>query len=249
MNMKIELDLHTHTVLSGHAYSTVQEMAAEASRRGIKWLGITDHGPAIPGACHPIAFRNLYVIPKQMYGVNLMLGAELNIVDYDGRLDLDESYYDRLSHVVAGLHRLCYTAGTLTQNTDAVLGAMHNPRVNIISHPADGTATLDLEAIVRHSVATRTLLEVNNSSIRPDRGNKVARGLHAELLRLCRKHDVPVILGSDAHIAFSIADYTYLYPLLQETNFPAELVVNDDMRKFVDFCGLNPAFFATFACK
>ena len=36
--MKFTLDLHTHTVASGHAYSTVQEMAKAAADKGLKLL-------------------------------------------------------------------------------------------------------------------------------------------------------------------------------------------------------------------
>ena len=43
------LDLHTHTVASGHGYSTIQEMAAAAKEKGIRILGITEHGPSIEG--------------------------------------------------------------------------------------------------------------------------------------------------------------------------------------------------------
>ena len=39
--MKIELDVHTHTIASGHAFSTLQEMAQAAAGKGLKVLGIT----------------------------------------------------------------------------------------------------------------------------------------------------------------------------------------------------------------
>ena len=45
------LDVHTHTVVSGHAYSSLQEMARAAADKGIEVLGITEHGPSIPGTC------------------------------------------------------------------------------------------------------------------------------------------------------------------------------------------------------
>lgn len=47
--MKTLLDVHTHTVASGHAFSTLQEMAAAASEKGLKLLGITEHAPAYRG--------------------------------------------------------------------------------------------------------------------------------------------------------------------------------------------------------
>ena len=59
--MKPVLDLHTHTIMSGHAFSTLQEMVCAARDKGLEYLGISDHGPAVPGACDPIYFRNLYV--------------------------------------------------------------------------------------------------------------------------------------------------------------------------------------------
>jgi hypothetical protein len=39
------LDVHTHTIVSGHAFSTVNEMVAEAKSKGLKVYGITEHGP------------------------------------------------------------------------------------------------------------------------------------------------------------------------------------------------------------
>ena len=94
--MKIELDVHTHTIASGHAFSTLQEMAQAAAGKGLKVLGITEHSPGIPGTCHPIYFRNLHVVPRRMYGVELLLGAEINILDGKGNLDLDEDYMKML---------------------------------------------------------------------------------------------------------------------------------------------------------
>ena len=86
------LDVHTHTIVSGHAFSTLQEMVHQAAHLGLDILGITEHAPGIPGTCDPIYFRNIHVVPRQLEGVRLMLGAELNILDTEGHLDLDENY-------------------------------------------------------------------------------------------------------------------------------------------------------------
>ena len=115
--MKIELDVHTHTIASGHAFSTLQEMAQAAAGKGLKVLGITEHSPGIPGTCHPIYFRNLHVVPRRMYGVELLLGAEINILDGKGNLDLDEDYMKMLDIRIAGIHSLCYEYGTIEENT------------------------------------------------------------------------------------------------------------------------------------
>ena len=46
------MDLHTHTIASGHAYSTLQENIAAARERGLKFLGLSEHGPAAVSYTH-----------------------------------------------------------------------------------------------------------------------------------------------------------------------------------------------------
>lgn len=230
--MNIFLDVHTHTVASGHAFSTLQEMAKAAADKKLHLLGITEHTPGIPGSCAPIYFRNLHVVPRCLYGVELLLGAELNIIDYKGNMDLDESYFPYLDIKIAGIHSLCYTPGTREENTDAMIGAIRNPHIHIISHPGDGTALVDFEPIVRAAKEHRTLLEINNSSLKPIRHKATARENNLEILRLCKQYEVPVILGSDAHISFDIANYEYIYELLQLTEFPEQLILNDKVEMF-----------------
>lgn len=233
--MNIALDVHTHTIASGHAYSTLQEMAQAAAEKGLKILGITEHGPGIPGTCQPIYFRNLHVVPRMMYGVELMMGAELNILDFDGHIDLDEFYWRLMDLRIAGIHSQCFTCGTIEQNTSAMIGAIRHPFVQIISHPGDGTADLLFEPIVLEAKRTHTLLEINNSSLNPVRHKEKAKGNNLEILRLCKAYEVPIILGSDAHISFSIADYGHIYELLQQTAFPESLIVNDKPEFFKDY--------------
>ena len=86
------LDLHTHTIVSGHAYNTLYEMIHAASAKGLKLLGVTEHAPRIPGACHPFYFLNFKVIPRQIHGIRLLMGCELNIIDYEGNIDLEPRY-------------------------------------------------------------------------------------------------------------------------------------------------------------
>ena len=53
------LDLHTHTLVSGHAYCSLREMAKAAADKGLEVLGITEHAPAMPGTCHKYYFENV----------------------------------------------------------------------------------------------------------------------------------------------------------------------------------------------
>ena len=230
--MKIELDMHTHTLASGHAFSTIQEMAKAGAEKGLKLLGITEHTPGIPGTCDPIYFRNLHVVPRQMYGIELMLGAEINILDGRGNMDADDDLMRRLDIRIAGIHSLCYEHGTKEENTSGMVQAIRHPYIQIISHPGDGTAALDFEPMVLASKECGTLLEINNSSLKPTRNKVDARDNNLEILRLCKRYEVPVILGSDAHISFDIANYEHLYALLQETEFPEALIVNRSVELF-----------------
>lgn len=233
--MKTQLDVHTHTVASGHAYSSLQEMAQAAADKGLKILGITEHGPGIPGTCNPIYFRNMHCVPRQLYGIRLMLGAELNILNTNGDICLDEEHWRMLDLRIAGIHSLCWQGGTKEENTAGVIQAMRNPYVQIISHPGDGTALLDFEQLVLASKETHTLLEINNHSLAPARHKTVARPNNLELLQLAKKHQVPVILGSDAHISMMIAQYDKIMPLVEEAEMPDELIMNYSTKRFLDY--------------
>ncbi len=235
MNYELKLDVHTHTIMSGHAYSTMQEMVTAAQQKHLDILGITEHAPGIPGTCHPIYFRNLHVVPRQYDGLRLLLGAELNILDTKGTLDLDEYYYKMLDLRIAGIHLLCWEGGTIEENTQGMINAIRNPWTQIISHPGDGTADLLFEPIVLAAKETKTLLEINNSSLNPVRKKETALKNNLEILRLCKRYEVPVILSSDAHISYAIADYSFIWPLLQETDFPDELIMNYDTERFLEY--------------
>lgn len=233
------LDVHTHTVASGHAYSTLQEMAQAAAERHLEVLGITDHAPAVEGAPAKLYFRNLNVVPRQMYGVRLLLGSELNILDERASLDLAPDDLALLDLRIAGIHRLCWKPASADAYVEGYLHAIRNPWVQIISHPADSPFLLDFRPLVEAARETGTLLELNNSTLDPRRGKLTAHDNFCQMLRLCREMEVPVILGSDAHISFSVADYSRALPLLAETDFPDRLVVNYDTALF--FRALKPA--------
>ncbi len=229
------VDAHTHTVASGHAYSSLQEMAQAAKEKGLKILGVTEHGPSIEGTCPLLYFKNMHCIPRNMYGVRLLMGCEMNILDTEGKLDIPENYMQHLDIRIAGIHIMCWKGGTKAQNTEGMEAVIRNPYVHIISHPGDGTADLDFEPLVMAAKEAHTLLEINNHSLSPKRNKIDARPNNIEILRLCKKHDVPIILGSDAHISFQIADYTRIMPLVEEVGFPPELIMNYWPEQFMEY--------------
>lgn len=69
--MRVEIDTHTHTLASGHAYNTIREMARAAKEKGLKALAITEHAPEMPGSCHLFYFVNLRVLPRELEGIKI----------------------------------------------------------------------------------------------------------------------------------------------------------------------------------
>lgn len=225
--MEYILDLHTHTIASGHAYSTIREMAKAAADRGLKLLGITEHAMAMPGTCHEFYFQNMKVIPREQYGVELMFGSELNVTDYDGNVDMQEYTLKRVDYAVASFHPPCITPGSREENTRAACLVMQNPHVLILGHPDDGRYLMNYEEIVRASRETGTIIELNNSSLNPSGFRKNAVENDKVILNFCMKLGVPVVVNSDAHIDADVGNHVYAQKLLDEVGFPEELILND----------------------
>ncbi len=225
------LDLHTHTYASGHAYNTMNEMALAAKEKGLKLLGITDHAPAMPGSMGLLYFLNLKVARREKYGLPLLLGTEVNVVDYEGKMDLPDSVLSEMDVVIASLHVRCIQPGTVEENTKAYLGAVKNPYVDIIGHPDDIRYEMDYERLVKAAGEYGTMIELNNSSLSPKSFRKNARETDIKIMNLCKKYRVPVIVGSDAHTEEDILNFEYADAVLQEVDFPIELIANTSAEK------------------
>lgn len=224
--MKPIIDLHCHTIASGHAYSTLKENIDEAKEKGLKYLGVSDHAPEMPGSTHPFYFGNLGVIKEEINGIKMLKGIEANIMDFDGNLDIPEDVVGKLDYVIASLHPPCISPGSKEENTKAVLCAMENEEVKIIGHLDDSRYPVDYETVVKKAKETNTLLEINNSSLRPNSFRVAATKNAQELLNLCKKYNVKVILGSDAHIYYQVGAFENCERILKEVDFPGNLVVN-----------------------
>lgn len=225
------LDLHTHTYASGHAYNTMNEMALAAKEKGLQLLGITDHAPSMPGTMGLLYFLNLKVARREKYGLPLLLGTEVNVVDHDGKLDLPDRVLAEMDVVIASLHVRCIEPGSPEENTRAFLGAIRNPHVDIIGHPDDIRYEFDQEIMVREAKKYGKLIELNNSSLAPTSFRKNAREADRQILKLCKKYEVPIIVGSDAHTEEDILNFEYADELLQEVVFPVELIANTSVEK------------------
>jgi len=226
--MQIQLDTHTHTLASAHAYSTILENARAAADLGLSLLAITDHAPCMEDSTHLLHFVNYDILDRVVYGVELLYGVELDIVDYSGSVSMEAHLRQRMDICVASFHNIVFPPGSKAENTRAYLGAMEQSGVAIIGHPDDGRVPVDYEALVRGAKGTGVLIELNNSSLRPGHFRVGARENAKTVLSLCERYGVPIAVGSDAHFAPAVGNLDLALALLEEIQFPAELVINTD---------------------
>lgn len=229
------MDLHTHTIASGHAYNTLYEMAKSASEKGLTLFGSTDHGPKMPGACHEFYFVNFKVIPRTLYGVKILMGAELNILDYTGKVDLRRGLLERIDYAIASLHEPCCRKGSMAENTSAYLGAIKNPLIHIIGHPDDSRFPVDYDTLVSAAAEHKTLLEVNSSSLHPFSPRQNAKNNYQTMLELCKRYKASIVIDSDAHIEADVGNHARAWELIEELNFPEELIVNTSLDRLLPF--------------
>lgn len=233
--MKPVLDCHIHTLSSGHAYSTVTECARAAAEKGLTLIAMTDHAPAMPGGTHLFHFHNLRVLPEYIHGVRLLRGAEVNILDVAGQLDLAVPVLEELDFVIASLHGPCYRSGSREENTQAVIAVMRNPRVHVLGHPDDSRMPLDLETVARVAAETGTLLEVNNSSLMPVSFRLNAEENYRELLGHAIRYGTRIILNSDAHYHTDVGNFTKALPMVEACGVPSELIANESAERLLSW--------------
>jgi putative hydrolase len=236
--MRIIADMHTHTVASGHAYSTINELASAAAALGLEALAITDHGPALPGAPHIYHFGAMRFIPAEINGVRILTGCEANIIAIDGSIDLTDSYLNRLDFIMAGFHEFCgFDDQGISRNTEAMLHVMANPAVHAISHPGNPVFPVEYETIVRAAAETGTALEINNSSFSFSRcGSSPNCKLLAEL---AAQYGAPIVIGSDAHIAQNVGHFDHALAVVMEAGIDERQVINSSLGRLLAFIGLD----------
>ena len=230
---RIIADLHTHALVSNHAFNTITEMARTAREMGYRALAVTDHGPAMPDSPHIWYFHNLRRLPDVLEGIPVLKGAEVDVVDLEGGLDLPEELLAKLDWVTASIHTDCMP-GTLTveQATHLWLKIAENPLVDMIGHSEQAQHVYDYDAVARVFASKRKVVELNGNScvVRPEgAGNMKALAL------ACKKAGCPVALNSDAHSIYQMrAGVEHLVRLLEEIDFPEELVVNGSPQRLLE---------------
>ena len=233
MCMKLVADLHVHTIASGHAYSTVKEIAEAASRKGLQMIALTDHGPAMPGGPHLYHFGNLKVLPGELYGVNLLRGVEANIIDHEGNLDVPERYLQQMDWIAAGFHPVCYPGGNTEENTKAMVRALENPFVDVIVHPGNPQFQINEDKIVKVAKDLDKLLELNNSSLTISREGSEE---NCELIsKLVANYGGKVVINSDAHFSEHVGETNNALKMAIDSGVTEGQILNTSIDKIAEF--------------
>ncbi len=231
-----EFDPHTHSIASGHvSKSTIADIAKEAASRGFSMVGITDHGPATVCASRASYFRNLAHAPRRRCGIEVFYGVELNILDYEGSVDLDDETLAGLDYAIVSMHKPMYKSGTIEENTFAYVNAMKHPKVKIIGHCDDTRFPVDYEALTVAAKHYGVALEINNSSLSPNGYRGDVRQNNRDILKYCKKYNHPIVLGSDSHGAKGVGDFQYALEIVRECGFPENLILNTSSKNFKSF--------------
>ena len=229
-NIKLVADLHVHTISSGHAYSTFEEYVAHAKKIGLKAFAITDHGPKMPGGPHYYHFSNLRMIPDVMNGIRIYKGAECNIINDKGEIDLPFDVLAELDIVMVAFHpRVGYGGGDEGKNTEVLFRALKNPYVNVIAHPGNPMYPLNPQKTVAEAKKRGVVIEINNSSFTGSRTGSWGRCL--EFAREIKKQDWLLTVGSDSHISTMLGTKEKAMKLLREAGIGEREVVNTSLQK------------------
>ncbi len=235
--MRLLADLHTHTVASGHAFSTVTELAVAAEALGIELIAVTDHGPSVPQGAHAWYFWNFKVVPSVLNGVRVLKGCEANpsLTEENG-IDLPDVVLDKLDFVAVGFHPLTgFDERDRVKNTETLLRVMANPNVDMISHPGnEDEFPVDMDAIVEAAVRYNVILELNDHSFAPTSARSSSAHREREFAAAAVAAGAPMAIGSDAHYAGHVGRFDAAVAVADELGITADQLVNRDARTVLE---------------
>jgi len=251
----LPVDFHTHTLASGHAMNTIDEMLRYGSKMGMEAIAICEHGPGMdntlwlsqnsthtdfraeriqgPDWHYFRVFLNRYKTPPH-YSCRLFKGIESNILgEGDRGTDVPRSLAPLFDVVISSIHAFphLFTPTHPDEVTARVIKAMDDP-IDIIGHPFHKKNCAEVEPVVRAAAEKGITLELNNSSVKL--GKAVVEKI-PEMLHLAKKYTCTISVSSDAHADFELGQDESITRLLKEVAFPEELIVNRNLEAALEF--------------
>lgn len=235
----MKIDLHVHTVVSGHAYSTVREDILEAKEKGLQAIAITDHGPQMPGVTDFFhAVNSVNAIPKIVEGVRVVHGFEANIISRRGEIDMPPEFTGAIEYILGALHGVCLIPASKEINTRTLINAMQNQMVDAIAHPDDPVFAIDYKLLALNAAKYKVALEVNNTSLK-GQVRKDCRKCTLEMLKWAKEYNVYIVCGSDAHFYTEVGALSLAEEILKEVDYDPSLVVNNSLEQLEAFLQLR----------
>jgi len=219
----LEVDFHVHSLFSLCGLHTLLELVARAHELGMKGFAVTDHGKTIGGRLTSVFFER-FVSPDPQVAV--LKGIECNVLDEQGGIDLPHEYLKFLDIVLCGMHSNFPKGCSKQICTDSLIAVIEkNPQVDCITHPNDTAYPIDYGVLAQVAARHGVAIELNNSKILYARSTEdEAR----KLLVACGEEGCRIAVNSDTHAIHELGDDRSVAPLLRETGFPRELIVNRD---------------------
>jgi putative hydrolase len=234
-------DLHTHSTWSDGG-SPVEEMMLTAQRLGHEYCAITDHSPRLTVARGLTATRLREQIELTrdldvaMSPFRVLQGIEVDILE-DGGLDQEDGLLGELDVVVASVHsKLRSDAETMTHR---MVGAIANPRVNILGHCTGrliegerGTrpeSSFDAEVVFEACRTFDVAVEINS---RPERRDPPTR-----LLQLAIEMGCLFSIDTDAHAPGQLEFVAYGCERAEALGLdPDRIVTTWPVDRLLDWC-------------
>lgn len=247
-------DMHTHTIYSRHAFSTLKENLDAAILHGMKYIANTDHRYSstlsVIDQKNEEARISLINRVNPYYGTSVISSMEFNL-NREFKAS-DESICNKLvKYRLFGLHSWFYDIPNMNLNVLPILFELaiadyscnafaHIEReINQMLHGSYGievTPTVRdiLKEIVDIAKYYDVLLEVNESSLKNDNYGNTER-MRCWLEMACDNGN-RIVLGSDAHFCEEVGIFTNSIALLNELQYPRDLIINcneEEIKKFL----------------
>ncbi len=193
-------DLHVHT-LHSDGNNTLEEMVGEAGRRGLEYVGITDHSKSeyVARGMDEARFQKYSkeiddFNEKSGSKVKVLKSAETDILK-DGSLDFSNKALDEMDYVLASIH----TSLNMSKDemTKRVIKCMESGRMNIFAHPTDrlinerAPIQLDLDKVFEAARENNVVMEIDSFPNRLD--------LNDENIFRARKYGLKFSVDTDSH--------------------------------------------------
>jgi|UniRef100_A0A7C3UYN5 DNA polymerase (family 10) len=176
----IKGDLHVHCNWNGGA-DAIARIAEEALALGYEYVGISDHTKFLKIERgldeEKLRARNREIdelnerLAQEGKRFRVLKGCEANIMA-DGSIDIADEALAELDYVIAGIHS--HFRMPRADMTKRILKAMHNPHVDIISHPTGRILKrreeyeVVFDDLLQAALETGTILEINSYPERLD---------------------------------------------------------------------------------